>query len=92
MILPEHSRNPCDSHPLSSPTLETVSIRAFIFMYVFNFDFAPSPCELYAGGGVLPYKSEGGCSSYLLGVKNEVFVPLRVFSFKRPRLYLLWYL
>ena len=33
-------------------------------------------------GKELPYKSDGGCSSYPLGVKNEVLIPLRVFSFK----------
>ena len=33
------------------------------------------------GGGGVPYKSDG-CSSYFLGVKNAVLVPLRMFSFK----------
>jgi len=34
-------------------------------------------------GGALPYKIDGGCSSYLLVVKKGVVVPLRVLSLKR---------
>ena len=34
------------------------------------------------GGGGIPYRNDAGCSSYLLGVKNAVLVPFRVFSFK----------
>ena len=34
-------------------------------------------------GKELPYKSDGGCSSYPFGVTNAVLVPLRVFNFKK---------
>ena len=43
----------------------------------------------YPGGGgrrgarELPYKKDGGCLSYLLGVEKLVLVPLRVLSLKR---------
>ena len=36
-------------------------------------------------GGGLPYKNDGGCSSYLLGVKICQLVPLRVLSYKNDR-------
>lgn len=36
------------------------------------------------GGGELPYKKGRGCLSQLLGVKIDIFVPLRLFSLKRP--------
>ena len=34
------------------------------------------------GGGGTPIQEWRGCSSYLLGVENAVFVPLTVFSLK----------
>ena len=38
------------------------------------------------GGKTSNIKRTGpGCSSYLLGVKKMVLVPIRVFSLKRPR-------